>query len=268
MDSVFSDEAARLDFLQSAFHSYGCAYICLWSYSSSSNRLLLLDGFYDVQSLQTSSSLGSTVDQRLFEQYRGLEFDVTSDGRVPGLAFWNQYSYLELQQSDLLRLAWTDIQRQFFQEARIETAVFIGCHNGEIELGFSSVTQGSEIQTDMQRLFPEELCRQSHQVAHKIPPSSPSPLRSESTGSPGQNTCLLFSNIPGSSLLPEMLLLQENEHEGMANKAIHHHVISASPPPSKNSSTSLLLVQDPPNTFPSGSVQTESEEAKLAQEMF
>jgi len=35
--------------------------------------------------------------------------------RVPGLAFRNQRPYLELQQLELLRLASTEIQIQFFQ---------------------------------------------------------------------------------------------------------------------------------------------------------
>ncbi|XP_028796713.1 uncharacterized protein LOC114752151 [Neltuma alba] len=200
MDSVFSfSEAARLDFLQSAFHSYGCAYIRLWSYSSSSNR-------------------------------------------VPGLAFWNRYSFLELQQSDLLQLAWTDIKRQFFK-----TAVFIGCRNGEIELGFSCVSHVSndaEIQTDVHVLLvSRRISVQSHQVEQKIPPSSSSCLRSLSTGSSDQYTFLLFSNIPSSSaLVPEMLLQQENDHNGVIKAILH---VKSSP--SSNNNSTLVLEQDPPN---------------------
>ncbi|XP_028751573.1 putative transcription factor bHLH041 [Neltuma alba] len=204
-----------------------------------------MDGLYDVRSHQASSSLGC-VDRRLFGQYRGLEFDVTSENslsnylascfisRVPGLAFWNRYSFLELQQSDLLQLAWTDIKRQFFQ-----TAVFIGCGNGEIELGFSCVSHVSndaEIQTDVHVLLvSRRISVQSHQVEQKILPSSSSCLRSLSTGSSD-------THFSYSALVPEMLLQQENDHNGVIKAILH---VKSSP--SSNNNSSLVLEQDPPN---------------------
>ncbi|XP_054806190.1 putative transcription factor bHLH041 [Prosopis cineraria] len=259
MDSVFSfSEAQRLEFLRSVRHTFGCAYICLWSYSSSSNRLLFLDGLYDVapNHQAVSSSLGlASVDQGLFDQYRGFEFDVTaSDNGVPGLAFRNhQYTCLELQQSDLLRLARTDVQRRFFQEARIKTAVFIGCGNGEIELGFSSVVsdQGGKIQTDMRNLFPEEFSRQSHPAELRIinPPSSSSSssLRSFSTASGPENTSFLFgNNFLGTRLLPEMLQQQENEHDSIVRAILH--VISS--PSSSSNDLAFHHQQNLPDTPP------------------
>ncbi|XP_028751574.1 putative transcription factor bHLH041 [Neltuma alba] len=251
MNSVFFfSEAERLDFLQSVLNTYGCAYVCLWFYSSSSNRLLFLDGLCDVPNQQAISSLGlvGNFDQRLFDQYRGLEFDVTSDNGVPGLAFRNhQYACLELQQSDLLRLARTDLQRRFFHEARIKTAVFIGCGNGEVELGFSVISQGAEIQADVMRnLFPEEFSRQSHPAELKYPSSSSSSsLRSLSTARSPESTSLPFANIPGTSLLPEMLpIKQETEHDAIVRAFIH--VISS---PSSSSNNSAFHQQNLPNNI-------------------
>ncbi|XP_061374637.1 putative transcription factor bHLH041 [Gastrolobium bilobum] len=196
MEGVFSlPVAARTDFLHSLVQSFGCEYICLWAYDSNSpNRLSFLDGFYNVRDNQASSSWG-TLAQSLFNQYRSLTFDVNDD-RVPGLAFRTQLPYLELQQLELLRLASTEIQTQFFQEARIKTAIFMGCNRGEIELGFSNMSQ-ADIQTTLRSLFPEDFSRQSQQIDQNPPSSSSSSLRSISTGSP-EYSSLIFS-IPGTS---------------------------------------------------------------------
>ncbi|KAH1041780.1 hypothetical protein AAZX31_09G061800 [Glycine max] len=199
MESVFSlSVAARADFIQFLVQSFGCSYICLWAYDSiSPNRLSFLDGIYNLRNNQASSSLGSVQAQQLFSQFRTLTFDINDD-RVPGLAFRNQRSYLELQQLELLRLASTEIQTQFFQEARIKTAVFMGCNKGEIELGFLNMSQ-VDIQTTLRSLFPEDFSTRvlSQQIDQNPPASSSSSLRSISTGSP-EYSSLLFS-IPGTS---------------------------------------------------------------------
>ncbi|KAJ1439865.1 Myc-type, basic helix-loop-helix [Sesbania bispinosa] len=196
MEGVFSlPVAARTDFIHSLAQSFGCSYICLWAYDSiSSNRLSFLDGFYNVRNNQPSSSL-ETVAQGLFNQYRSLTFDVNDD-RVPGLAFKNRCPYLELQQLELLRLASAEIQTQFYLEARIKTAIFMGCNKGEIELGFLNMSQ-ADIQTALRSLFPEDFSRQSQQIDQNPPSSSSSSLRSLSTGSP-EYSSLIF-NIPGTS---------------------------------------------------------------------
>ncbi|XP_027901948.1 putative transcription factor bHLH041 isoform X1 [Vigna unguiculata] len=197
MENVFSlPVAARADFIQFLLQSFGCSYICLWAYDSiSPNRLCFLDGIYNVTNDQPGSSLG-TVAQQLFRQFRTLTFDVNDD-RVPGLAFRNQRPYLELQRLELLRLASTEIQTQFFQEARIKSAVFMGCNKGEIELGFLNMSQ-VDIQTALRSLFPGEFSTgQSQQIDQNPPTSSSSSLRSISTGSP-EYSSLLFS-IPGTS---------------------------------------------------------------------
>ncbi|KAK4257792.1 hypothetical protein QN277_007331 [Acacia crassicarpa] len=176
------------------------------SLSHISSRLLCLDGLFNVRINQPSTSLGSSVAQRLFDQYRSLLFEVTDNDRIPGLAFKNR-TYLELQQPDLLRLAWTPIQTQFYQEARIKTAVFMGCNNGEMELGFPNMSQ-DDIQTALRNWFPDEFSRlnqqqpnmdQSQNQNQNPPSSSSSSLRSLSlsAGSPEYSSLLL--NIPSAS---------------------------------------------------------------------
>nr|WCO08268.1 hypothetical protein [Suaeda aralocaspica] len=58
---------------------------------------------------------------------------------VPGLAFRDKNPCLELQESDLQKLSWSKSQRQFYSEAKIKTAIFLGCERGEIELGIPEV---------------------------------------------------------------------------------------------------------------------------------
>ncbi|OIV97387.1 hypothetical protein TanjilG_07139 [Lupinus angustifolius] len=200
MEGVFSlPEAARTDFLHSLVQYLGCTYICLWSSDPiSNNRLIFLDGFYN----QPSTSLGS-VAQELFNHYQSLTFDINNDC-VPGLAFKNQRPYLLLQQLDLLRLASTEIQTQFFQEARIKTVIFMGCNKGEIELGFSNMTQ-DDIQTALRSLFPEEFCRQIQPIDPNPPSSSSSSLRSLSKGSPEYSSLIFTSPGTSQSNFPETL---------------------------------------------------------------
>ncbi|XP_028774225.1 putative transcription factor bHLH041 [Neltuma alba] len=279
MDAVFSlPEPARAIFLQSIVQFSGCSYICLWAYDSPlSNRLLCLDGLFNVRINQPSTSLGISVAQRLFDQYRSLTFDVND--RIPGLAFKNR-SYLELQQPDLLRRAWTPIQTQFYQEARIKTAVFMGCNNGEMELGFPDMSQ-DDIQTALRNWFPDEFSRlqsSSNQQANidqsqNPPSSSSSSLRSLSlsAGSP-EYSSLLF-NIPGSSphfpqdhqsltasssgshqqaiqalaqaTVQSPFPTPETENDAIMRAILH--VLSSSNPPSSSSSAPLHHHQNLPN---------------------
>ncbi|XP_024631493.1 putative transcription factor bHLH041 isoform X2 [Medicago truncatula] len=199
MEGVFSlPVAVRTEFIHSLMQSLGCSYICLWAYDIMlSNRLSFLDGFYNVINDQLpSSSLGS-VAQQLFNQYRILSFDVNDD-RVPGLAFRNQRPYLELQQLELLTLSSTEIQTQFYQEARIKTVVFMGCNKGEIELGFLNMSQ-ADIQTALSSLFPEDFSRQTQQINHNPPSSSSSSMRSLSTAGSPEYSSLIFNIPPGTS---------------------------------------------------------------------
>jgi len=65
----------------------------------------------------TMSKGSSCVPYFLMQIYirKGKHVFFVLFSRVPGLAFRNQRPYLELQRLELLRLASTEIQTQFFQ---------------------------------------------------------------------------------------------------------------------------------------------------------
>ncbi|XP_016681179.1 putative transcription factor bHLH041 [Gossypium hirsutum] len=157
MDAVFHlDAVPRAQYLQLLTQSIGCSYICLWSYSSY---------------LNPPNSL------------------------VPGFAFANSLPYIELRELDLQNRWSNQTQRQFYQEAGIKRAVFMGCRSGEIELGLSNVVQ-LNMEIEKTRFFPEDFPRQLSHVGDPFPqptdlnrPSSfSSSLRSLSTGSPIEPT--------------------------------------------------------------------------------
>ncbi|GMH13736.1 hypothetical protein Nepgr_015577 [Nepenthes gracilis] len=211
MDSVFqlgdSDRASFLNLML----SFGCTYTCLWSYSSTLNCLYFKDGYFRQDTEQASSSSGSLA-YRLFNEYRQQSIFVNFENDlIPGLAFKLASPYVEMGEVDLLRLASSEPQRQFYSEAQIKTAVFMGCGSGEIELGISNLPH-INLEMEMKNLFPEDFKRQD--FAQSLPPREiprpitfeqnlPSSSPSLSTGS-SEYSSLLF-NIPSSLYLQEQL---------------------------------------------------------------
>ncbi|KAK4415694.1 putative transcription factor [Sesamum alatum] len=203
MDSIFLlGEGERAAFLQQMVQSFGCAYICLWSYlPPPSNCLLALDGIYRDGSDQPSSSSGSLA-RRLFDAYRE-SVNFVDSGRIPGFAFKNNLPYMELKLHDLQRMASSEVQLHFYQ-----TVVFMGCATGEIELGMSNDPQ-VDLQIEMKNLFPDDFSRQAIS-GEKPPPTDPnrppssssSSLRSLSVDGSTEYSPLLF-NIPTSSFIQE-----------------------------------------------------------------
>ncbi|XP_016651480.1 PREDICTED: putative transcription factor bHLH041 isoform X2 [Prunus mume] len=201
MDTAFQlDEGSRASFLRLIMQSFGCFYICLWSYMPPpSNCLFFLDGVYDEEN-QPSSSSGNQA-RRLFDEYRQSIFNVVENECVPGFAFRNSLPNLELQEIDLQRLASSSVQRQFYQ-----TAVFMGCKSGEIELGLSNVPQINIKRELMRNWLPEAFTRQlsPHTAVANRPnnpdqqnplSSSSSSFRSLSTMDSPEYSSILF-NIP------------------------------------------------------------------------
>ncbi|KAL6974549.1 hypothetical protein U1Q18_028734 [Sarracenia purpurea var. burkii] len=166
-----------------------------------------MDGFYKEEDNQPSSSSGSLAG-RLFDEYRQAVFIVEND-RVPGIAFKNGLPYMELKVLDLQTLASVESQLQFYQEARIKIAIFMGCKTGEIELGISNDTQ-LNLEMEMRNWFPEDFSRQAPArelptPADQIRPSSPSSsVRSLSmdTLDSSEYSPFLF-NIPSTSQLQD-----------------------------------------------------------------
>ncbi|CAL5438015.1 unnamed protein product [Camellia sinensis] len=208
MDSIFHlDDGARARFLQEIVHSFGFTYICLWLYvPQPSHCLISMDGFHNEENKQPSSSSGS-VARRLFDEYRQRIFNF-QNGRVPGVVFKNGLHYMELKELELQGLASVDVQLQFYREARIKTAIFMGCTTGEIELGMSKDPQ-MNLEMEMKNWFKEDFSRPvrppielpPHPTDQNRPSSSSSSLRSLSTDSPEPSPFLF--NIPSTSYLPE-----------------------------------------------------------------
>ncbi|KAJ6819242.1 putative receptor-like protein kinase [Iris pallida] len=106
--------------------------------------------------------------------------------------------YIDLVDSELMNLASVAVQRHFYQEAGIKRAAFMGCKNGEIEIGMSS---SAKIDMNMiQQFFSEDFVQQFQIVDHSHPSSSSS-LRSLSVGSPEYSS--LFINKPSASFFPD-----------------------------------------------------------------
>ncbi|KAA0055813.1 putative transcription factor bHLH041 isoform X1 [Cucumis melo var. makuwa] len=134
--------------------SFGCTYICLWSYfPQPSNCLRFSDGLFLKEFDQ--EQVGS-LSLLLFREYQQLEFSV-DDGLIPGLAYKHNDPCLKLENSQLQTYASADVQRQFYL-----TSIFLGSIHGEIELGFSSVSQ-VDIEMIISSLVPVDV------VAPKVP---------------------------------------------------------------------------------------------------
>ncbi|KAL6330998.1 hypothetical protein AAG906_009426 [Vitis piasezkii] len=209
MDSTFLlDEATRTSFLRYVMESFGCSYICLWSYQPHpSSCLRFLDGCYHEENSNQPCSSSGSLARRLFNEYCNSVFILENDiSRVPGEAFKNCVSYMELNESQLGRMATAPAQMKFYQEARIKTAVFMGCRSGEIELGMSNPTM-KNLEMETKNWFPEDFYQQFSpqfpQPADQNRQSSSS-SRSMSMDSPEYPQALLF-NIPNTSYIPEPL---------------------------------------------------------------
>ncbi|CAL9769040.1 unnamed protein product [Musa acuminata subsp. burmannicoides] len=219
MDSFFLLTAeARGRFLQIVGRLLGCTYVCAWSpdlyHPAANSHLISTDGWHreeDGGHASSSSGTGS-VSSRLFDAYRRCVCGIRR-GCIPGLAYEGGLTYAEFSGDDLMNLASIHVQRQFYQEAGIKTAVFVGCRSGEIELGMTT-PPNLELQMDICQVFGEEFIRQWQLQSgdHLIPPpeqswrsSSSSSLRSPSAGSP-ESSSLLPTIAGAAAFMPDVVL--------------------------------------------------------------
>lgn len=199
-DTFLLDELTRRHFFRTLMNSFGCTYFCLWSYVPRTNCLIPLDGYFNEENEQASTSSGSLA-RNLFSEYRQSIINLEND-HVPGLAFRNNHPFIELRGAEIKRRAQSGTQRQFYQEARIQTAIFMGCKNGEIELGISNIIQ-INMEMGMRELFPDDFLRQfplgefPHPTSQEQKSSSSSTLRS--LDSPSEYSPFTF-NIQRPSL--------------------------------------------------------------------
>ncbi|XP_075512440.1 putative transcription factor bHLH041 [Primulina tabacum] len=202
MDFVFLlDEGRRAAFLRHAIQSFGCSYICLWSQlAQPANCLYCLDRIYQETSSQRPSSSTGSHARSLFDAY-SESINYIDSCRIPGFSFKNNLPYTEFKIEELQRMTASEVQLQFYQEARIKTAVFMGCASGEIEIGMLHQPT-ADLEMEMKNLFPMHFSRElvtRPQPADPIQPSSSSSsLRSLSFDSPEYSPQVL-SNIPSIS---------------------------------------------------------------------
>ncbi|GJV90865.1 basic helix-loop-helix (bHLH) DNA-binding family protein [Tanacetum coccineum] len=133
------------------------------------NCLIIIDGVYKEGNNQASSSSGRSLSVRSFLDYKKSVFLIDNySGGVPGFAFMHNITYMERNELELLNLASNSEQLQFYQEAGIkahtynddddilplQTAIFMGSSNGEIELGMSNDSSQVNFEIELKRLFP------------------------------------------------------------------------------------------------------------------
>ncbi|CAL9122239.1 unnamed protein product [Musa acuminata var. zebrina] len=238
MDSFFLLGAeARGRFLQIAGRTLGCTYICTWTPLSHPpiNLLISTDGWHREEDGDLPSSSSGSISLRLFKAYHGSLCSIQNgyvflkkdkiNHCIPGLAYKGAPAYIELRDADLMTLAWMNVQREFYQEAGIKTAVFVGCRNGEIELGMT-MSPDTNLHVIIQQVFGEDFVqryqlgggggrdfmRHSQSGNLILPPElgwpspSSSSLRSSSAGSP-QSSHLLLTK-PGAPFVPEAITEQ------------------------------------------------------------
>ncbi|KAL6888911.1 hypothetical protein ACP4OV_009937 [Aristida adscensionis] len=191
MDTLFHlGQESRLRILrQAAARVPGCAYICAWapiaggvpasSSSSSSSpaatsaRLLCC---VDAWLCDGGGGDGGRRGRALFDAYRGSLCAAVS-GCVPGWAYSDGRAYMELPAHDLTSSASLPVQQQFYQEAGIKMAAFMGCESGEVEVGVSTATSGTstDMEASLQQVFSEDFFQQSLlEELLQLPPTRPS----------------------------------------------------------------------------------------------
>ncbi|KAJ9551283.1 hypothetical protein OSB04_015328 [Centaurea solstitialis] len=228
MDSIFNlQETERSNLLQQMIDSFGCTYVCLWShFPHPSNCLIFIDGVYKNENNQASSSSGS-LGIRSFLDYQKSTFLIDDySGRVPGFAFKNNLPYMERKGVELLRLASNAQQLQFYQVIALhklikfllcfwqlglrlvlQTAIFMGCKNGEIELGMSNGTSQTDFEIKLKKLFPGDFPQEMlpQQLDHARPSSSSSSLRSLSIENSSEYSPFLFNMLQTTSYMPDTI---------------------------------------------------------------
>ncbi|KAA0061490.1 putative transcription factor bHLH041 isoform X1 [Cucumis melo var. makuwa] len=158
----------------------------------------------DDQKKQPSSSLGS-CQRRLFNDYTQLIFNLENNlSLVPGHAFKNNISFLEVQESVLLTHSSSQIQTQFYA---VSSVVFMGSSNGEIELGFSQVKMVEEMKQTNGILFPawDEVSSIIMASSSKLPPNIQSSLSPKSPSieeTPEIPSLLFYNDLSTIPLLP------------------------------------------------------------------
>ncbi|XP_022026776.2 putative transcription factor bHLH041 isoform X2 [Helianthus annuus] len=208
MDSIFNlEETRRSSLLQQIIESFGFAYVCLWShFPQHSNCLIFIDGVYKEENNQTSSSSGSLALRSFLDYQKSMFLVDNYSRRVPGFAFMHNRTYMECKGFELSKMASNAAQLQFYQ-----TAIFMGCDNGEIELGMSKDSSQINFEIELKKSFPgdfpQEVLGQS--LDQTRPSSSSSSLRSLSMENSADYPPFLFNMLQTTSNMAEIYGFKE-----------------------------------------------------------
>ncbi|KAJ3692001.1 hypothetical protein LUZ60_012351 [Juncus effusus] len=206
MDTIFLlDMESRTRVLEQAARRLGCVYICLWSPLNhpSSDVLACMEAWIREPD-------GSSLSSMNFEAYR-RSFCTIVSGCVPGWAFKERLLYFELSESSLMSSASSQVQEQFYR-----TAIFMGCQNGEIEIGMTSSTLAN-LQVRVQQVFSEDFIQQMvfdellQLRSQQRVCSSSSSIPSLSVGSPEYSSLInINTSLSPKPLTPLMQTFQQN----------------------------------------------------------
>ncbi|OQU84650.1 hypothetical protein SORBI_3004G094600 [Sorghum bicolor] len=137
---------------------------------------------------------GEVMQLEIFHSFRSSSIDLRACVRcVPGWAYKDGRSYMELPAHDLTTSASLPMQQQFYQEAGIKMAAFMGCESGEIEIGMSTAASSGgspmSLESTLHQVFSEDFFQQSLlEELLQLPPTRPSSpsssVPSVSVGSP------------------------------------------------------------------------------------
>ncbi|CAN6230887.1 unnamed protein product [Urochloa humidicola] len=234
MDTLFVlGQESRLRILQrAAARLPGCAYLCAWAAlpassqpppaassssaaATTSARFLccvdawLCDGGGPAVAgcRDDGAAAGGRHRMRaLFNAYRGSLCPAVS-GCVPGWAYKDGLPYMELPAHDLTDSASLQAQQQFYQEAGIEMAAFMGCESGEIEVGMSTAGKTSggvssmSLESSLHQVFSEDFFQQSLlEELLQLPPTRPS--------SPSSSLPSVSVDSPAAEVVSTPLLLR------------------------------------------------------------
>ncbi|KAD6455083.1 hypothetical protein E3N88_09789 [Mikania micrantha] len=154
--------------------------------------------------------------------------DNSNNTRVPGFAFMHNLAYMEHTGLELLELASSSSQLQFYQ-----TAIFMGCKNGEIELGMSNKSSQVNYEFELKKLlpgdFPQEVLPQPLDQAPAL--SSSSSLRSLSMENNLDYPPFLFNSLQKSSSIPKT--------SGFKESLLRQNMSNQTP------SSSIMISEDP-----------------------
>ncbi|KAL8223277.1 hypothetical protein R6Q57_020676 [Mikania cordata] len=220
MNSIFNlEETKRSSLLQQIIETFGFTYVCLWShFPHHSNFLIFIDGVYKEENNQASSSSGSPAMRSFLEYQKSMFLIDNYSGKVPGFAYTHNLPYMERKGLELLKMASNSAQLQFYQSFKnfddklsLQTAIFMGCENGEIELGMSNDSTQINFESELKKLFSGDFPQEVHAQPpdQTRPSSSSSSLRSLSMENSADYPPFLSTMLQATSYMPEIYGLKE-----------------------------------------------------------